>query len=479
MFTTHSRIQTILLAFGDLLFTGVALAGTLELQTYSGPAPKFTADYADPYLALLAVVVPLWLGLFWFFDIYKARRHPSIFADIRSLLASIAVGILCLAAVIFLYWKISFSAMTLLLFGAMNFGLIAAERLVLRSAKNFMERRRDNAKRLLIVGAGDLGLRVLQTLQKKPSYGYNVVGLLDDYVTNGYFKKDYGVEVLGRTVELVDVVSRHDIDKVIIALPQKASKKISRLVDDCEGTGIEAEIVPDYCKYVKPYSTLRNLDGVPLLGLTSLPIKNWTYRIVKRSLDIFFTLILLALSAPIIFIVALVVKLTSSGPVFFAQERIGSNGKGFKMIKFRTMLVNAEEVLKHKLAQDPKLSAEWQVNFKLRNDPRITPVGKFLRKTSLDELPQLVNVLRGQMSLVGPRPLPTYHQECLPKRVSVLRNRVRPGMTGLWQVSGRSELNNDGLEFWDSRYVENWSLWMDLKILVRTIPAVLKGTGAS
>jgi len=479
MFTTQSRFQTVLLVFGDLLFTGVALAGTLPLETFPGLTQKFITSHGNSYLALLAVIAPLWLGLFWFFDIYKARRHQSIFANIRSLLASIAVGIICLSVIIFLCWEISFSTMALFSFGAVNFGLIAAQRLALRSAQNFMARRRDQAKNLLIVGAGDLGLRVLQMLQKQPRSGYNVVGLLDDYVANGYFKKDYGVEVLGRTVELIDVVSRHDIDKIIIALPQKASKKISRLVNDCEDTGIETEIVPDYCEYVKPYSRLRNLDGVPLLGISALPVKNWTYRIIKRSLDVFLALILLALSAPIMAIVAVIVKLASPGPIFFAQERLGCSGKRFRMVKFRTMLVNAEEVLKRKLAEDPKIRAEWQANFKLRHDPRITPVGKFLRKTSLDELPQLFNVLCGEMSLVGPRPLPNYHQECLPKRVSVLRNRVRPGMTGLWQVSGRSDLDNDGLGFWDSRYVENWSLWMDVKILARTIPAVLKGTGAS
>ena len=476
MLNPLSKFQTILLAIGDMLFTSVAFAGTLKLQFFPGLTPGRPADL---YFALLGLVLPLWLVLFWFFDIYRMRRSRSIFADLRLLLKSITIGVGCLAAIVLVFLNIPFSVMTLLWFGAMNFGLIVAQRFVLRSAQHFAERRRDESKRLLVVGAGDLGLRVLQTLHKKPHHGYCVVGLLDDYISNGYYKKDYGVEVLGRATELVNVVAKHDINKVIIALPQKATNKISRLVDDCENIGIETEIVPDYCKYVKPYSTVRNLDGLPLLGVNTFPIKKWTYKIVKRSLDVGIAFVLLVLSAPMMALVAVLVKLSSAGPVLFAQERLGCNGKRFKMIKFRTMHANAEAVLQERLAEDPKLRAEWQASFKLRHDPRITPVGRFLRKTSLDELPQFINVLRGEMSLVGPRPLPSYHQECLSKRANVLRGRVRPGITGLWQVSGRSDLDNDGMGFWDCRYVEDWSLWMDFQILLRTIPAVIKGTGAA
>lgn len=162
----------------------------------------------------------------------------------------------------------------------------------------------------------------------------------------------------------------------------------------------------------------------------------------------------------------------------FAQERVGHDGTYFRMIKFRTMYTNAEEVLQAKLDEDPELKEEWNRNFKLRKDPRITPIGRLLRRTSLDEMPQLWNVLRNEMSLVGPRPLPDYHDTQLPDRVRRLRQRVKPGMTGLWQVSGRSEVGNLGIQKWDSYYVRNWSIWLDIVVLVRTIRVVLTGRGA-
>ncbi|MDZ7344501.1 MAG: sugar transferase, partial [candidate division KSB1 bacterium] len=189
-------------------------------------------------------------------------------------------------------------------------------------------------------------------------------------------------------------------------------------------------------------------------------------------------IVLLIVCAPVMVFLAILIKMTSPGPVFFAQERVGLNGRRFKIIKFRTMLSNAQEILERRLKEDPRLRAEWHANFKLKKDPRITPIGAFLRRTSLDELPQLFNVLRGEMSLVGPRPLPGYHQQKMSPRVRSLRNRVLPGMTGLWQISGRSEAGTEGMEMWDPYYVQNWSLWLDFSTLLKTIPVVLKGTGA-
>jgi exopolysaccharide biosynthesis polyprenyl glycosylphosphotransferase len=284
--------------------------------------------------------------------------------------------------------------------------------------------------------------------------------------------------VLGRTCEIVQVAGRHEVDKVIIALPIRAFDKISRLIDRCESAGIEAEVVPDLFRFAKPYTGLKSLEGLPLLSVTSLPIKSWAYAVLKRCFDITLSFLLLVTTAPLMALLALLIKLSSWGPVFFTQERIGMNGKRFKIIKFRTMLPNAEEVLKRRLAEDEALRDEWYTNFKLKRDPRITRIGLFLRRTSLDELPQLINVLRGEMSLVGPRPLPGYHQLELSPRVRALRGRVLPGMTGLWQISGRSEAGTEGMEVWDMYYVQNWSVWLDFVTLVKTLPVVLKGTGA-
>lgn len=333
-------------------------------------------------------------------------------------------------------------------------------------------------KRLLVVGAGELGQRVMKAVTYNSNSGYRLVGLLDDHISNGYFKKDYGVEVLGRTNEVVEITDSHSVDKVIIALPFRAYNKIVRLIDSCESAGIETEVVPDFFNRAKLRTTLRKLHGLPLLTAASSPMNSWTYKMVKRVFDIVGSLLLLVALAPVLVVVALLIKLSSSGPIFFAQERIGRNGRRFKMLKFRSMLPHAQELLDRKLAEDEELRREWFAHFKLRKDPRITPIGAFIRKTSLDEFPQLINVLRGDMSLVGPRPLPIYHHQEISPQIRVLRSRALPGMTGLWQVSGRSELTISGMEKLDLQYVQDWSFGLDLLTLLKTIPAVIRGSGA-
>ena len=201
-------------------------------------------------------------------------------------------------------------------------------------------------------------------------------------------------------------------------------------------------------------------------------------QLIKRSIDVSFVLLTAPVWAPLYGLIALAVWLEDRHSPFFYQERVGKKGRTFRMRKFRTMVPDAEAVLTERLAEDPALRHEWETTFKLRQDPRLTRIGAFLRRTSLDEIPQLINVLRGEMSLVGPRPLPAYHQEELPARVQQLRTNVRPGMTGLWQVSGRSDGGNEGLERWDAYYVRNWSVWLDIVILVRTVRVVLRGSGA-
>ena len=198
----------------------------------------------------------------------------------------------------------------------------------------------------------------------------------------------------------------------------------------------------------------------------------------KRALDFGAVLLSSPLWLPLCLLLALLIWLEDRHTPLFVQQRVGQGGKLFPTYKFRTMVPHAEDVLRHRLAEDPELLAEWLANFKLRHDPRITRAGRVMRKLSLDELPQLMNVLLGQMSLVGPRPLPEYHHSQLSSRTQALREQVRPGMTGLWQVSGRSEAGNAGMELWDPHYVINWSLMLDLSVLLRTVRVVLFGSGA-
>lgn len=214
------------------------------------------------------------------------------------------------------------------------------------------------------------------------------------------------------------------------------------------------------------------------MQVTSAPLHHSLASGSKRAFDLLAVLLSSPLWLPACLLLALLIWLEDRANPLFVQQRIGLHGQTFPTYKFRTMMPHAEDVLRRKLAEDPALMEEWLANFKLRRDPRITKAGRVLRKLSLDELPQLLNVLLGQMSLVGPRPLPEYHHVQLSSRTQALRERVRPGMTGLWQVSGRSESGNAGMEEWDPYYVTHWSLWLDLQVLFRTVRVVVLGRGA-
>lgn len=236
--------------------------------------------------------------------------------------------------------------------------------------------------------------------------------------------------------------------------------------------------VPELREHVPSlWVTPRDLGGVLGMEISSNLLDRWS-RLLKLASETLIVLFFLPLALPLILIASIWVYLTDFHSPFFVQTRIGLNGKPFRMWKFRTMRKDAEQVLQKKIDGDPEFRAAWENGCKVKDDPRVTRTGAFLRRTSLDELPQFFNVLRGEMALIGPRPLPSYHEEELPGKIIDLRRRVRPGMTGLWQVSGRSETGNDGFIRWDAYYVRNWSIWLDIVILVRTLYAVMKKRGA-
>ncbi len=236
-------------------------------------------------------------------------------------------------------------------------------------------------------------------------------------------------------------------------------------------------LIPDLFEIPTLWVRSRDIAGVLGLEITS-NLLDPLARCLKRTMDLVLVLLAAPLWIPLCLLIALAIRLEDGHAPLYFQQRLGKNGVSFNTMKFRTMVPDAERVLQEKLDRDPALRAEWETHFKLRKDPRITRVGALLRTTSLDELPQLINVLRGEMSLVGPRPLPAYHQQCLSRRTQRLRARLRPGLTGLWQISGRSDIGNEGFERWDAYYVRNWSIWLDLVILFRTTRAVFKRAGA-
>jgi Undecaprenyl-phosphate galactose phosphotransferase WbaP len=331
---------------------------------------------------------------------------------------------------------------------------------------------------VVIFGAGPVGLHIARRLREAPDLGLTPVAFFDNDPERIGRRLD-GIPVLGT---IADSVTFERLAEVAIATVGERELSEGQL-----GGREDAFLRLPYTDVIfvsphvtAPQSTMESLD---LGGLVGLRVRNnlllRSNRITKRALDLALTVPLLVLTAPVLALVAVAIKLASRGPVFYVQMRRGENGRSIRVLKLRTMHVDAEERLQALLRNDSEARAQWQEFFKLRNDPRIIPlVGHFLRRSSLDELPQLLNVLRGDMSLVGPRPFPDYHLQQFPSEFLALRQNVPPGITGLWQVSSRSDGNLSVQQALDLHYIKNWSLWLDFYILFRTVFVVLNGQGA-
>lgn len=322
-----------------------------------------------------------------------------------------------------------------------------------------------------IYGGGLAGRTIIERLKEEPSQGYFPVCVFDD-----------NEELHGTEIEGVPVCGRTDsiasrVPVAIVAMTKISGERLTELMEGSLASYLRVMVIPNLIHTPSLWVSSRDLSGTPSLELAN-NLLDPGKRVLKRCFEMGITWATIPFWGPLYLLLCWAIKLEDGHDPIFRQKRVGQGALEFETLKFRTMVPNAEEVLRRKLKEDPALKEEWEHNCKLVNDPRITKVGKFLRKTSLDEIPQLINVLRGEMSLIGPRPLPRYHYDQLPESVRRLRERVKPGMSGMWQVSGRSDSGNEGMVRWDPYYVRNWSLWLDIVILVRTFKVVLLGSGA-
>ena len=345
-------------------------------------------------------------------------------------------------------------------FGFISFGLVFIKEEVLRWFANTQMAQAQYRRRVILVGASEETARMEKELKAKSEQEVEIVGRMN----------------LSETPEerLVEMLHEHSANGVILSAKHAYFEQVEAAIRACELEGVEAWLVADFFKGQISRANFDDFYGWPVLVFRSTPDSSWP-RVVKQLMDSVGSFLALLLFWWLFALIALFIKLTSPGPVFFRQQRSGINGRPFTIYKFRTMVTNAEQ-LKHELATMNEMSGPV---FKLTNDPRITPIGKVLRKFSLDELPQLFNVLRGEMSLVGPRPLPVDEVKRFYDLAHRRRLSVKPGITCLWQISGRNNLSD--FKEWvrlDLEYIDNWSLWLDFKILWLTLPAVLAGTGA-
>jgi exopolysaccharide biosynthesis polyprenyl glycosylphosphotransferase len=320
----------------------------------------------------------------------------------------------------------------------------------------------------MVVGEGTLGRLIMQNVVAQPELGYQIIGFVDDEPKQSLGRLQY----LGTCADVARLVAAHAIDEVFIALPSASHLKITEILMACGRQNVRFKIVPDFFELSLNQVDVTEINGIPLIGVRDISLGGGG-QLFKRSLDVIIAGLGIILASPVMAAMAIAIKLESPGPIIVRQERIGRSGEAFKFYKFRSMRDRADR----ELASLQSLNEADGPIFKIRNDPRRTRVGRWLRRFSLDELPQLFNVLRGDMSLIGPRPGFPHEVD---KYLEWHRRRleVPPGITGLWQVSGRSDLPFDEMALLDIWYIENWSLGLDFKILVRTVPTVVFGNGA-
>ena len=415
----------------------------------------------------------LWLTVFWAMGAFAWGLLPGWgLCPVESLRRQVCLTVLVFAGVsvaLFLTKSgVETSRFTLCFAFSLAVPMIPFMRML---AKRALIQRQLWGIPVAIYGGGVVGRSIIRSLQEEPGQGYYPVCIFDDNI-DLMDSAIEGVPIRGKTDSIVQ-----DVPLAILAITQIEGERIAELIEGPLSSYLKVMIIPNLVFLPSVWVNSRDLSGTPGLELSNNLLDPGKC-VIKRSFEYCITILTIPLWGPLCLLIGGLIWLGDRNDPIFKQKRIGEDGRVFDTWKFRTMVPDAEIVLEKKLQDDAELRDEWELDCKLSNDPRITRVGKFLRRSSLDEIPQLVNVLKGEMSLIGPRPLPGYHHEQLPPSVRKLRERVKPGMTGLWQVSGRSELGSDGMIRWDPYYVRNWSLWLDIVILVRTVRVVIRGSGA-
>lgn len=427
--------------------------------------------------------IPLWLLVFAYYGVYQReirRLSVSTFDELPETLGAISVGAWVMFSFLALTSRGNPSGRAIWVFVAliwiMLMILIPVGRALIRIG--LLSFRNPFQTSTLVVGAGVVGRSLIGRLARHQEYGLRVVGFLDTTAIEGKDENARSggagaVQLLGRPSELKRIVDHYGISRVIIAFSRTPHPLILGVIHQCQEMKVDVSIVPRFFEALSPRVDVEEIEGLPVMSLPRYSRHGFLMRIAKRLMDLLGASLAVLILSPLLFFTALAIKIDSRGPVFFTQERTGKDHKRFRMYKFRSMYVNAE-------AQKSDLQ-EFNVAggpiFKMKKDPRITRIGQIIRRLSIDELPQLINVFRGEMSLVGPRPLPVEEAEAC-KGTADMRHLVQPGITGLWQILGRSDIPYEEMVQLDYLYVTNWTLRWDIKIILRTFIAIVRKRGA-
>lgn len=414
---------------------------------------------AAVYLAAGIIIVPSYLILYAFFHLYTPKRVQGRRVEMANIVKANTIGLLTISLILYLggkneYFR-NFSRPMVILFFAVNVTAEVLIRNLLRKILRSMRSKGYNQKHLILVGYSRAAEGFIDRVNANPEWGYKVRGILDDHEEWG---KEYkGVRVIGRTDDLETILELNTLDEIAITLSIREYEKLEHIVADCEKSGVHTKFIPDYHNFIPTRPFMEDLQGLPVIHIRHVPLTSLLNATMKRAVDLFGAMVALLLFSPFMLVTVIGIKLTSPGPVIFSQERVGLHNKPFKMYKFRSMEVQTAA----------KEKSQWTTP----GDPRVTPIGRFIRKTSIDEMPQLFNVLKGDMSLVGPRPERPFFVEKFKEEIPryMIKHQVRPGMTGWAQVNGyRGDTSITKRIEHDLYYIENWTLGFDFKILFLT-----------
>jgi Undecaprenyl-phosphate glucose phosphotransferase len=457
MLKTHSKFfETLVLLFDWItLSCSWVLAYYIRFYVPIIPAHKGIPSFYT-YSTLLIIMIPLWGVVFKTLGLYRPRRISSRVAEIMDIAKATSIATLILITLTFFLARQEFSRVIFLYFWIISIVALCITRILFREFLRFIRKRGYNLRYALIVGTGNLGQDIIDKIQGHPELGIKIMGFLcEDSSQVGNTVNRY--QILDTYENIRNVITNHKIDMVLITLSLNAHEKLKAILDNIADEMVSIMILPDLFEYVTLRGGVGEFEGMPIISLRDSPLYGWN-SVIKRATDILLSLFIVLVTSPLMLFISLLIKVTSNGPILYKQDRMGLDGKVFAMLKYRTMKIRAEE----------KTGPMWATE----NDHRRTLVGAFLRKTSLDELPQFFNVLKGDMSIVGPRPeRPHFIQQFrskIPKYM--LRHKMKAGITGWAQVNGwRGNTSLDKRIEYDLYYIENWKLMLDFEIMWLTI----------
>ena len=459
MIRENQKLLNLILVLMDVAVISISLAISWWLRfktTMFGPIGGHL-PLQDYLFFLILAIIPVYLILYFSFGLYKPRRtYKTIFSEATQIIKVNIVAFVVLVAILFIINEPNFSRIMLFLLGITSsvFGII--ERFIVRSFLKRIRINNRNLKHILIVGDNDLAFTFARKIRNNPYLGFDISGFLGR--SNRVGMEIEGSKIIGSFQDLDKVLDNNNYDRVVLAIPLKYYYKINELVESCERVGIKAEIIPDYIRYFPAQPSVDMIEDIPIINIRYVPLDDAFNKAIKLFSDYIIAIIAIIITSPIMILTAIAIKLTSPGPIIFKQERIGFHGKPFEMYKFRSMRVQSPNEEK----------SEWTT----RDDPRKTKVGDFIRKTSIDELPQFFNVLKGDMSVVGPRPERPYFVDEFRKEIPkyMVKHQVRPGITGWAQIHGcRGDTSIKKRIKYDIEYVENWHIGLDIGIMIKTV----------